>query len=305
MFLGPESIAAAGRDLLRRTKGGQVSHKDKIYPGEHEAILTQELWDRVQKILETNRRREGQNPSKGSGSLLAGLLFDDNGNPMSPTHAKKKSGKRYRYYVSQALIRGQAYEAGSVTRVPAQAIEGLVIEQVRALENIESWDDLSPREQADSIRLAIRRVEIRAEEVEIEWRREASKSGSNSNTIRVPIKLKRRGKERIIVRPNNEPVGPRLDRALIKALVFAHTCREAMESGKGKSMQDLAKLTGSSERYDRNVRKLAFLAPDITDAILRGEQPQLLTLAHLIRLDLPHSWAAQRQKLGVYEKQST
>jgi site-specific DNA recombinase len=78
-----------------------------------------------------------------------------------------------------------------------------------------------------------------------------------------------------------------------------------MESGNAKSTKDLAKLTGNSERYVRNVRDLAFLAPDITDAILRGEQPPLLTLAHLIQLGLPLSWAKQRLKLGVYEKHST
>ena len=77
-----------------------------------------------------------------------------------------------------------------------------------------------------------------------------------------------------------------------------------MESGKAKSTKDLSKLTGISERYVRNVRNLAFLAPDITDAILRGEQPSLLTSAHLIRSDLPLSWREQRLKLGAYEKQS-
>jgi DNA invertase Pin-like site-specific DNA recombinase len=284
---------------------GQVSHKGKIYEGEHRAILNQELWERVQKILETNRRREVGNPFKGSGSLLAGLLFDDEGNSMSPTHAKKKNGKRYRYYISQALIRGQANEAGSVARVPAQAIEGLVIDQVRGLEKNNSWDELTPKEQAEIVWSTITRVEIHSQEAVIEWRREASLLGVNGNTHRIPIELKRRGKDRVIVRPDNESPDPRLDRALIKALVFAHTCREAMESGKAKSTNDLAKLTGNSERYVRNVRNLAFLAPGITDAILRGEQPQLLTLAHLIRSDIPLSWAEQPLKLGVYEKQSS
>ncbi len=79
----------------------------------------------------------------------------------------------------------------------------------------------------------------------------------------------------------------------------------SLDSGNAKSTQDLAKLTGCSERHVRNVMNLAFLAPNITDAILRGEQPQLLTLAHLIRSDLPLSWRDQRLKLGVYEKQST
>ena len=223
---------------------------------------------------------------------------------MSPTHAKKKSGKRYRYYISQALIRGQANEAGAVARVPAQEVEKLIIDQVRALEKIKSWDDLPPAEQSEKVQMAIKRVEIQAEEVVIEWRRGASHLGINEKILRVPIELKRRGKERVIVRPNNESPGPRLDRTLIKALIFAHTCRESMESGNAKSTKDLAKLTGNSERYVRNVRDLAFLAPDITDAILRGEQPPLLTLAHLIRTDLPLSWREQRLKLGVYEKQS-
>ena len=284
---------------------GNVSHKGKIYQGEHKAILPQKLWDRVQEGLDSNRRREGRGPSKSSQSLLLGLLFDDQGNPMSPTHAKKKNGKRYRYYVSQAIIRGQASEAGSVARVPAQEVEELVINHVRAFKEFESWVELSPREQAESIQATIRRVEIHSQEVVIEWRSNESLPGTNSDTLRVPIELKRRGKERVIVRPNNESSGPLLDRALIKALVCAHTCWEALESGKAKSPQDLAKLTGSSERYVRNVRSLAFLAPDITDAILRGEQPSRLTLAHLIRSDLPLSWADQRQKLGVYEKQSS
>ncbi|MFC1491947.1 recombinase family protein, partial [Nitrospinota bacterium] len=283
---------------------GKVSHKGKIYQGEHKAILSGKLWGRVQEILNSNRRKIRTAPSKGSGSLLAGFLFDDQGNPMSPTHAKKKSGKRYRYYISQALIRGQANEAGSVARVPAQEVEGLLIEQVRALEKIESWDDLSPAEQSEKVQVIINRVEIQSGEVVIEWRREVSLPGTNSNILRVPIELKSRGKDRVIVRPNNESSGPRLDRTLIKALVCAHTCREALETGKAKSTQDMAKLTGSSGRYVRNVRKLAFLAPDITDAILRGEQPPRFTLAHLVRLDLPLSWAEQRLKLGVYEKQS-
>tara|TARA_B100000315_G_C14240686_1_gene435206 strand:+ start:400 stop:621 length:222 start_codon:yes stop_codon:yes gene_type:complete len=71
------------------------------------------------------------------------------------------------------------------------------------------------------------------------------------------------------------------------------------------SVADLAEKEGCTERYIRKLIRLAFLAPDIIEAILRGIQPPSLTLEHIVGLDLPLSWADQRRKLGIYEKQST
>jgi site-specific DNA recombinase len=68
---------------------------------------------------------------QNSDALLAGKLFDDCGNPMSPSHAAK-GGRRYRYYVSQAILQGRKHEAGSVARVPALEIEASVAEAARA-----------------------------------------------------------------------------------------------------------------------------------------------------------------------------
>ena len=50
---------------------------------------------------------------------------------MSPSHAAK-GGRRYRYYVSQAILQGRKHEAGSVARVPALEIEARVAEAARA-----------------------------------------------------------------------------------------------------------------------------------------------------------------------------
>jgi site-specific DNA recombinase len=69
---------------------------------------------------------------RGSAALLAGRLYDDRGNRMSPTHANKK-GVRYRYYVSHALLQNRKAEAGSIARVPAPEIESLVWDGVRRL----------------------------------------------------------------------------------------------------------------------------------------------------------------------------
>ena len=58
--------------------------------------------------------------------LLAGYLYDDRGHLMSPSHSRKATGQRYRYYVSQALLQGRPDEAGTVRRVSAEAIESIV-----------------------------------------------------------------------------------------------------------------------------------------------------------------------------------
>ncbi len=61
--------------------------------------------------------------------MLAGLIYDDNGNRMTPVHVKKGS-VRYRYYQSWVLAQGQKARAGSVYRVPAREIEQVVAEAV-------------------------------------------------------------------------------------------------------------------------------------------------------------------------------
>jgi site-specific DNA recombinase len=86
---------------------------------------------------------------RGSATLLAGRLFDDRGNRMSPTHANKK-GVRYRYYVSQALLQNRQAEAGSIARVPAPEVESLVCDSVRrhlaAMGRAEPANSLTDRE---------------------------------------------------------------------------------------------------------------------------------------------------------------
>ncbi len=93
--------------LQNRIYRNEIVHKGKAFPGEHAAIVDEELWRRVQSHLEENRmeRREGANASEPS--LLTGILFDAQGEPMTPTHAVKK-GVRYRYYArsSPTTIQG-------------------------------------------------------------------------------------------------------------------------------------------------------------------------------------------------------
>jgi hypothetical protein len=239
-------------------------------------------------------------PSKGGVSLLKGLLFDDQDNPMSPTHVKKKNGRRYRYYVSQALIKGEPKAAGSLPRVPAQVIEELVTHSIKTISGNEDWDELEPGEQVKKVRSFVRRVEIRDGEVHVRLARGAS---GKKSIIRIPFRIQKRGGETIISAPNGD-APPRLDGVLIKAVARAYSWREELEIGNAKTVADLVKMSRYSKRYVRRLLPVAFLAPDIIHAILEGSQPLHLKLADLLDTDLPLYWAQQRKKLGVFKKQS-
>ncbi|MHA1536033.1 MAG: recombinase family protein, partial [Alphaproteobacteria bacterium] len=116
--------------LQNRIYRGRIVHKDKSYPGEHAAIIDQGLWDKVQKMLASNRIERKNGGSAREPSLLAGLIFDDGGERMTPTHANK-NGRRYRYYVSHSLIkRGRPKASDAARRVPAGDIERLVEERI-------------------------------------------------------------------------------------------------------------------------------------------------------------------------------
>ncbi len=119
--------------LQNRIYRGEIVHKDKSYPGLHDAIINKALWDNVQAALSENRIERTARSKAADPSLLTGLVFDANGERMSPTHANKK-GTRYRYYVSQSLIkRSRPRASDAARRVPAADLEAIVQDSIRGL----------------------------------------------------------------------------------------------------------------------------------------------------------------------------
>ena len=112
--------------LKNRLYVGDAVHKGVAYPGEHRPIIAPDTWDHVQASLKEKAAHHEKGITHKEPSLLRGLLFDDSGNHMSPSHANK-NGKRYRYYVSQALNQHREQDKGSVTRVPAHDLEEQVV----------------------------------------------------------------------------------------------------------------------------------------------------------------------------------
>jgi site-specific DNA recombinase len=109
----PFGVGPLAHLLKNRFYIGEVHYRGEVYRGEHEPILTPDLFEAVQEKLAGNAVAR-QLRLKGSAAILAGRLYDDRGNRMSPTHANKK-GVRYRYY-SRALLQNRKAEAGSIAR---------------------------------------------------------------------------------------------------------------------------------------------------------------------------------------------
>ena len=175
--------------LSNRAYIGEAVHKGDSYPGEHDAIIDRETWDRVHAILQESPRKRAARTRADTPALLKGLLFGPDGAAFSPTHTRK-GGRLYRYYVSQTVLK---HGAGScpVGRVPAGEIEAAVIDQLRAvfrqpeivagtwkaarahadditeadaraaLQQLDPlWDELFPAEQARIVALLVERVDI-------------------------------------------------------------------------------------------------------------------------------------------------
>src|SRR6202451_1414811 len=116
--------------LRNRFYVGEVKYKYEILPGEQPAIMDRALLHAVQKKL-TDQWTTRSTTRNASDHLLTGLLFDDVGHRMVPTHATK-AGIRYRYYVSLPHLHGESQTAsvGWVSRIPATEIEDVILKSL-------------------------------------------------------------------------------------------------------------------------------------------------------------------------------
>jgi hypothetical protein len=119
-------------------------------------------------------------------------------------------------------------------------------------------------------------------------------------TIRIPMQLQRRGGRKLIMTPEGAVAPapkPRRDETLVKALVRAHRWRRRIESGKAKSITDLAEHEGVTVAYVCRLLPLTCLAPDIVEAVLDGRQPKGPRLAEMLG-NGPLDWNEQRANWG-------
>jgi site-specific DNA recombinase len=105
---------------------GRIAHKGQLFPGQHPALIDHETWTAVRNQLAGNAGDHQRKAKATEPSVLAGLLVDAQGARLTPSHAVKK-GRRYRYYVSAALITEAGADRTQSWRLAAQEIEDCVI----------------------------------------------------------------------------------------------------------------------------------------------------------------------------------
>jgi hypothetical protein len=332
--------------LRNRLYIGEIRHRDKWYPGAHPGIVPRGLWDEVQAQLDGNLRTQHERAREQSSSLLTGLIEDGEGNRFAPSFTIKR-GRRYRYYVSKAVIENPPTQQSGPIRLPAHELESRVTERLQAFlrSDAQAFDELSATAESPAVlhqlvagakKLAARlsslpandlrdlracilqRVIVQENDIQVMIRKSdlrellehgeiiaASLVGSRKPTepvdllcLTIEAKRKRYGGEIHLVVPPSSSVTVRHPRpALIKAVARGHAWYEKVLEGKGVDMRSLARETGLTPHYVRNVFSCAFLAPDIVEAILEGSQPLTLKFEHLYK-HIPMSWVEQRQQFG-------
>ena len=118
-------------------------------------------------------------------------------------------------------------------------------------------------------------------------------------TVRIPVTFRQRaGRKQILSPSGSAPWSPtpRVDAALLKAIVRAHRWRQMLESGEYSSAAELAKAEKVNDSYLSRVLRLTLLAPEIVEAIVAGQQPSTLQVDDLLK-PLPPDWQRQRSIL--------
>jgi site-specific DNA recombinase len=290
---------------------GEIGHKDKRYPGQHERIVPASLYDPVQQMLEANRRKAKGSTSAGSGHMLSGLVQDASGQRMTATHTGK-ANRRYCYYASPA------------TRVPAGDLDGLVLAALqetlaapaRLAVTLPSLDMVSPAVITASTALAkaltanasdtkckavrdlVDRVEVTEAGVTTMFRLNALGLAGEIGTIVTPASLGRAKARLTLVVPGHAAPNP--DTSLIAVVAQARGWLADLTSGKHISIRAIASAHGITSAYIRQFIGVAFLAPDLVTRIVEGRQPSWLTVARLSdMLPLPADWSAQRSLFAM------
>lgn len=299
--------------LRNRFYIGEVRYKGEILPGEQPPIMERALFDAVQQKL-TDQWTTRTSIRNAADHLLAGLLFDDAGHRMAPTHATK-AGIRYRYYVSLPCLHGETKTAsvGSVTRVPATDIEEIVVKSLN--EHLRSQSGTRPSAITDHSAIAevIDRIDLHKDRLAVRLRsRETIKLAddiepTDDRRLFIPWQKPPSKRFREILLPqgsSRKEIRPeRAERRLrlVSAIARGRRWLDEMISGSVTDVEQIALREQCSVRHVNMTISLAFLAPGLVRAAVEGRLPRGINIARL--RDAPAEWNRQFEALGLNPQQ--
>lgn len=276
---------------------GKIVKKENVYDGQHQALISTETFDTVQKILDKNTFTKTNKVRNTSNAFLQGKLFEQFGNYLSPANSTGRGGKKYHYYINQGVKQGKVSNHNTISRIPAIEIEKFVQDKIIAFisnsKNIQELINKLPlikqsyilkefkqkqfeqtelRKLVCKVILFEKNVEISLSENELYKLITGTESLINNQTIilnyNVEISHSSR-KGRTMLLADNCHYNKTLVDAIVKGFYYNKLILE------GKNTNEL------QTRNARRLRKLRFLPPDLIKQILNGTQDPKLTVERL------------------------
>jgi site-specific DNA recombinase len=288
---------------------GEVKYKNEILPGEQPPIMDRALFEAVRQksLAQWSHRTVVRNKS---GHLLAGLLFDDAGHRMVPTHATK-AGVRYRYYVSRPFLHGEAKtaSAGSVSRVPATDIEDTIVKSLKshlAAKQGGSTTSALPLGDRSTLAELIAGIVVHKDRLVVRFKSDhgdETTDRTDDQSLTIPWQKPPSKRSRRILLPHNasrNDVRPeQFERRarLVSAIARGRRWLDDVVSGRVTTIAELCAREKCSVRHVNMTISLAFLAPNLVKAAVEGRLPRGIGIERL--RDPPTEWSRQFEALGL------
>ncbi len=272
--------------LRNRFYVGEVKYKDEILPGEQPAIMDRALFDAVQQKL-TEQWTTRSTTRNASAHLLTGLLFDDSGHRMVPTHATR-AGVRYRYYVSLPHLYGESKTAsvGSVSRISAIDIEDTIVKSLNKrliVQKKKPDTSITRLDDRKMILEQVARIDVHEDHLVVRLKSandEETSDAADDHLFSIPWQKPPSRKSRQILVPHGIPkseVRPtRIERRarLVSAIARGRGWLDEIVSGSVTDIKQIATRQKCSVRQVNMTISLAFLAPDLVRAAVGGRLPR-------------------------------
>jgi site-specific DNA recombinase len=289
---------------------GEVKYKNEILPGEQPPIMDRALFDAVRQksLAQWSHRTLVRNKSD---HLLTGLLFDDAGHRMIPTHATK-AGVSYRYYVSTPFLHGEAKttaSAGSVSRVPAPDIEETVVKSLKEhLAAKRGGSTTSALLFGDRSTLAelIAGIVVHRDRLVVRFKSDHMDEASDrpdKQSLTIPWQKPPSKRSRRILLPHNasrsdfRPEQFERRARLVSTIARGRRWLDDVVSGRVTTVAELCAREKCSVRQVNMTISLAFLAPNLVKAAVEGRLPRGIGIERL--RDPPTEWSQQFEALGL------
>lgn len=300
---------------------GLIVHKGEIYPGEHDAIVDDDLWEAVQKRLAEKAPPRRHKVNQKQDGFLTKRLVDREGRPMVPSFTVKGS-RRYCYYETRSDLtgkgkpKGQRFQMALLERHIISHMVELLEDQhrlrhlsdlrdgaslMRLFEYSARWADALANKPADAVQKLIISITLQDDHLLVRLQASELTGREDANeywTIKLPLPVRKPFREAKLVIGKISPDRNAADPKLIALLREAAIVQSLVTASPDIALHRIAEREKRCRKTMTQLLKLSWLSPRIVDAIMGGAQQTSLTRQRLMAIDLPADWTQQEKMLG-------